>query len=86
MSKTLLAIVAVVALFAASYMFMPSTMDWLKENYRPVEMPYENNGIIGRMFEGFADLYWNPGVMAFSLATLGLATTGLVYYWRNVED
>lgn len=79
----LLLMVAIVVAFVALTAFPDELPDF---NRTSTEMPYENNGLFGRVIEGTYDLMWNPALLFATASVLSVAGVSAVLYWREIDD
>jgi hypothetical protein len=86
MSKTLVAIVTVMAVFAVLYVTAPDGLVDMGTGTQLSGMPREGNGMIGR-FGGFlAESTWNPLQFYVMLSALAALSGGLALYWVSIRD
>jgi hypothetical protein len=89
MNKTLVLIVAVVAVFAVVYLAAPDVLDGLRETGQGTRlsgMPKEGNGLIGRLIDFLAESRWNPMPFYLGLTTFVAVFGGLILYWVSIRD
>ena len=82
--KTLIAIIAVLAVFAGLYLAFPAGI--FMESVPDTGVVREDNGIVGRFIDGMGYLYWNPALFALFFVLLGTGSIGIAKYWKSVKD
>lgn len=86
MSKTLVAIVAIMAVFAVLYVTAPAGLRDVGAGTRLSGMPSEGNGLVGRLVGFLAESTWNPLPFYLGLTALAAVSGGLVLYWISIKD
>jgi len=86
MSRTLVAIVAVLAVFAVLYLTLPQDMRYEIARTQPRFTKPESNGIIGRFMDGVKQSMWYPVEFIAILSAIIVGTSCMAIYWRSVRD
>ena len=86
MSKTLVVIVAVVAIFVGLYVTAPAGLQDVGAGTQLSGMPSEGNGLIGRFVGFLAESRWNPLPFYLGLTAFAVVSGGLVLYWIGIRD
>ena len=85
MSRTLVAIVAVLAVVAVLYLTLPGEIRY--ELARQNQFSYrESNGIMGRIFDGMEQSIFYPIEFLTGLSIFAVFSAGMVIYWRSIHD
>ena len=86
MSKTLVAIVAALAVFGVLYMTMPAGLPGTGSSMQLNGLPPEGNGMAGRFVEFVAEYTWHPLQFSLGLSFIVALSAGMVFYWRSIQD
>ena len=86
MSKTLVAIVAALAVSAVLYMAMPSGLPGNGASMQLDSLPPEGNGMVGRFLDVVAEYSWQPLQFSLGLSFIMALSGGMVFYWKRIQD
>jgi hypothetical protein len=85
MSRTLVAIVAVLAVFAVLYLTLPQDMRY--DLARTHQFTYqESNGILGRFMDDVENFMVYPIELLTGLSLVAVFSAGMIMYWRSMHD
>jgi hypothetical protein len=86
MDKPMLAVVILLILSIGAVLSIPAGSPVPGADTTLNNVPREDNGIVGRFLEGMADLYWNPFQMVVVFTVSLISLSGLLVYWRHIQD
>ena len=84
MSKTLVVILAAMAVFAVLYVTAPAGL--AGPGTQLSGMPREGNGLVGRLVDFLAESSWSPLPFYLGLTAFTAISGGLVLYWISIRD
>jgi hypothetical protein len=86
MDATIVAILAVLVVFAGMYVMVPDEISVMGSSTQLADAPNEGNGMIGRVIGSMAELTWYPYHFLIIIIIVIGALTGLAVYWRSIQD
>ena len=86
MSRTLVAIVAVLAVVTVLYLAIPQEVRYEISRTQPKFTYPESNGIVGRFIDGVEQSMIYPIEFLTGLSVIAVISAGVVIYWRNIHD
>lgn len=86
MSRTLVAIVAVLAVVTVIYLTLPQDMRYEIVRTQPRFTYPESNGILGRFIDGVEHSMIYPIEFLTGLSIVAVFSVGMIMYWRSIHD